>query len=240
MQTNETETYVYQEIANRLSDCHSYYDHDPMCMCEQPSICPRRSKLCAPTAYALQPLRDYELALSEANKTKIKTILKKENTPPPAPDPAAAATYLFVTINPRADVPLPKFIKKFETFRHSTIYADHCGVIEQRGTDASGNLGKGFHFHILFKRKTPLSEGLPPTNIKQKIRNSFKNFTNTKMNHLCNIQFVSTETAKEKLQYMLGVKLKSGKSVKQEGDRLWRPTVSISEFYGNKDLVEPT
>lgn len=234
MNTTEAENFALAETVARLKQLPKVRFHDPICSCDNPKLCPNIVTGIEPTEHAIQPMKDYKQAVAEMTKVNIKKLLKKKLSVTTEP-----LDYVFLTINPDTKkVAVGDFISKFLKFIPTKIFTDYCGVIEQRGTVDNDNIGSGYHCHILFKRNTPLSKGLPPTNIKQKIRESWKNFTNTKDEHLCNIQFIDHPHALEKLEYMLGIKTKSGKDLKQEGDRLWRPTLNIEAFYGNSGITD--
>lgn len=234
MDTSEAETFALNETISRLKALPNIRFHDPICTCSNPKECPKIVTGIEPTEHAIQPMKDYRQAVAEMTKVNIKKLLKKKQSVTTDP-----LEYFFVTINPDTKtVPVGDFISKFLKFIPTKIFADYCGVIEQRGTVKKDNIGTGYHCHILFKRHTPLTKGLPPTNIKQKIRSSWKNFCNTSNDHLCNIQVCPHKYALDKLEYMLGYKTKPGKADKQEADKIWRPTENIQSFYGNSDICD--
>ncbi len=232
MNTSLAETYALNEMMRRLKELPTHYEHDPFCSCKDPEKCYNRTKMLIPSAYALQPVKDFQQAVSETAKVNIKKLLKSGQSATAEP-----LEYMFITINPDTkNVAVGDFISKFEKFIPTKIFSDYCAVIEQRGT-IENKLGTGYHCHMLFKRHTPLTKGLPPTNIKQKVRASWKKFTDTANNHLCNIQVLHKTYAYDKLQYMLGHKIKPEKRERVLADRVWRPQQNIKEHYGNSDLV---
>lgn len=234
MNTEPAETFALNEMISRLNQLPRVSFHDPLCTCRDEKHCLKRATGIEPTAYAIQPVKDYQEAVSQTTKSHIKNLLKKKQSVTTDP-----LEYFFVTINPNTKtVPVGDFISKFLKFIPTKIFADYCGVIEQRGTVKKDNIGTGYHCHILFKRYTPLAKGLPPTNIKQKIRQSWKNFCDTSNDHLCNIQICPHKYALDKLEYMLGIKTKPGKADKQEADKIWRPTLNIEPFFGNNAICD--
>ena len=233
MDTTEAENFALNETISRLKALPKIRFHDPICDCNNPQICPKIVTGIEPTYHAIQPMKDYQQAVAEMTKVNIKKLLKKKLSVTTEP-----LEYLFLTINPNTkSVSVGDFISKFLKFIPTKIFADYCGVIEQRGT-LDNELGKGYHCHILFKRHTPLTKGLPPTNIKQKIRQSWKNFCDTKNEHLCNIQLITHTFATDKLEYILGNKLNDNKPEKQKADKIWRSDQNIKEYYGNSAITD--
>ena len=241
MDYSEARELAYAEVCKRLRERPISSFHNPCCMCEHPETCDNRSTGIEPTEYCVRPLKDLDLAIQELNRNQYKTALRKSLLQEKSGTPDTNE-YIFFTLNPDSTkVSVADFLSKFVKFCCPKYFADYCGVIEQRGTKDK-DLGTGYHCHILFKRITPLNEGNPPSNIKQKIKKSWANFCDTSKHHFCNIQPTPKGRNPERtghldrLEYMLGKKTKEGKAEKQEGDRLWRPTVGIEPFYGNPEL----
>lgn len=234
MNTNLAETYALNEVIRRLKQCPSYYDHDPFCTCTAPERCTNRVKLRRPNENSVQPYRDYENALSDLTKCTIKKLLlppKEEKVPKENND------FMFITINPKPSIIFADFYKKLNIFLETKLFDDYCAVVEQRGSPYE-NLGKGFHTHILFKRHTPLSAGLPPSNIIQKIKKSWENYCDVENNHIFNKQVIPLAQAIDKLEYMLGVKRDSLKRAKQDGDILFRRQNKIPKHLGKCSFHE--
>lgn len=233
MNTEIAETYALNEVIRRLKLCPSYYSHDPFCSCFAPERCTNRVKLRLPNENAVQPYRDYENALSEITKSTIKKLLLKGDAPVKK-DPLL---YMFITINPKPSITFDNFYKKLNIFLNTKLFDDYCAVVEQRGTPTK-DLGKGFHTHILFKRHTPLKTGLPPSNIIQKIKTSWKNYLNINNSQIFNVQVINETFAIDKLEYMLGVKTQPGKKEKQDGDKLFRYKNKIPKHLGKCSFHE--
>ena len=153
--------------------------------------------------------------------------------------PAMKNTHVFLTINPAPKITFPDFKKKLLSFLKKNIFADYCGVIEQRGNSPE-TLGKGFHSHILFKRRTSQDtpKGLPPTNIKRNLKDIWKNYTDVENDSIFNIQFVPHSWAQDKLEYLLSTKKGKGKKEKQDYDLLFRRENDLPSHYGNPDLLD--
>lgn len=231
MDFTDAETFALNEMIKRLKELPIQTSHSPHCFCKDEITCPLRCKFVKPTEWCLEPVRSFKTAATEFTKTILKQKMKYNNKKKELP------TYIFVTINPKPTIELERFKNKIKTFVTSTIFADYLAVLEQRGTTSEA-LGKGFHAHILFKRHTPLSEGLPPTNIKQKINRSFKNFCIVSP-HTINIQFITPDFAQDKYDYIIGKnKINDGKLEKQDGDDEWRKQNKIPDYLGNKNILQ--
>jgi len=215
------------ELNRRLNDCRTYSCHDPM-----PHPCPpncTKTVICRePTWYAIEPLKLYEEVKNQEFKKSLRTHLNKKVS--------VKLDYLYLTINPKPSIKFKDFQKKIQRTLQSKLFADHLAVYEQRGTPEK-DLGRGFHAHILFKRHTPLNEGLPPTNLKRNLKDSYKNICDTSNPEIFNIQFIGQDFARDKKEYILGVKTAEGKAEKQTGDSQWRLDNSIEPYYGNSQIV---
>lgn len=161
--------------------------------------------------------------IEENNKMKLKELHAKNNN----------NGYMWVTINPKPDVTFANFKKKVDKISTKTCFADVLYVFEQRGSTKDG-LGKGFHAHMLIKRNVKYK----PIKLKQNIKNSCKNIVGN-INNDCqlNIQIVGEDYAKDKQEYILGIKTGEGKSAKQQYDKIWRHENQLEKFYGNKNIV---
>lgn len=232
METTEAYDFALAETTQRLRALRPYYGHDPYCDCENPSECLKTVKMIEPTEYCLQPMRDFRQAYAENFRKLLKTKMKYSQTKTTTP-----LTWCFITINPKPNVELSLFMKKLNQFVKTKIFADYIAVVEQRGL-ATEALGKGFHAHILFKRHTPLNEGLPPTNIKRNVKQSWKRYCEVSNPHILNIQFVGDDFAVDKYEYIMGTKTAEGKKDKQLGDVVWRQENNIPEYLGNKNLIK--
>lgn len=135
------------------------------------------------------------------------------------------ARCMFITVNPKPDVDLATFLMVLHKFCGRAMFSRTLYCVEQRGTVSDGNLGKGFHAHILCCR----SNGYPPNKIKTHTYSSWK--------HL-----VGSESAIDyggrycivpnRQSYITGLKKDQKKHPKQEGDIVWRKENSIEPYYG--------
>ncbi len=138
-----------------------------------------------------------------------------------------------MTINPKPSIPFEKFKGKVFKIFNTTLFSDYCAVFEQRGTIEQGDVGRGFHAHILFKRHLPLDKGLPPSNIKQKFRQSLMRYCDVKNTSCLNLQFIGEDFAYDKLEYIKGLKTDQGKDLKQIADVVWRKQNNLETSYGS-------
>jgi len=140
--------------------------------------------------------------------------------------------YLWVTINPQSTVMLNDFIAIIKKICTKTCFTGHKGVFEQRGTVAGNDIGAGLHAHILFKRNLAYKPTKCCTNIRKSCSKIVGNINN---NNQVNISIIGPDFAKDKLQYM-SVKTGEGKSLKQEGDVIFRTKNGLTGGYADGDL----
>lgn len=220
---------AYLQVADNLRQLPIRVEHDPYCFCDSPHDCPKKCKTIVPTSESLYPLK----ALAEVKKEDFKKILKQSLRP----KKEDKNDFFFLTINPKPDITLSQFLNKIQKTLKSNLFADHLAVIEQRG-NSDLTCGQGLHAHILFKRITPLNEGLPPSNIKRNLRESYKKICLSSNNQIFNQQFVSRELALDKFNYIIGQnKTGEGKKEKQNYDKIYRSQNNLPEYYGNIDIL---
>lgn len=182
--------------------------------------------------------KEYDLGLRGPKWQKIKEYekyldgLKRENTAK-----LHNNKYGFITINPRDKVLLKDFISKVENFVSRAIFGEYIYVFEQRGS-SEYEAGKGFHAHILISRNL----NYKPCKIKELSKNTFKKECDVNNPALFNFQYIGEEFAKDKQDYLIGVKTGVSadgekKTVHQDIDIIWRKKNDIKEFYGNKIFV---
>ncbi len=218
-----------QELRTRLLACRTYFDHDPCPhVCPGTPHCTNRVKMVEPTEFAVAPLQLYADFKNQEFKNSLKLATKKSKT--------CKLEYCYLTINPKPEITFINFKKKIFQLLNTKVFADHLAVFEQRGT-LENDLGKGFHSHILFKRHTPLNEGLPPSNIKRNLKQSFSAICDVNNPKIFNIQFIGEEFACDKHEYIIGHKTGEGKDLKQTGDAQWRKINNIEPYYGNHQIV---
>ncbi len=175
------------------------------------------------------PLKNFSEISQNLYKQKLLQLMNPKK-------PKADNIFVFLTISPAPDIDFTDFYLKFQKFLKTSLFSNYCAVIEQRGNSPE-TLGQGFHAHILFKRRTPLTEGLPPTDLKRKLRDIWKKFTMVKNPQVFNIQFIPTEYAQDKLNYILSTKTGLGKKEKQNYDILFREQHDIPSHFGDENII---
>ncbi len=135
--------------------------------------------------------------------------------------------FLFITINPKPDIPFDVFAKKMDKLVNRNIFQDGIYVYEQRGSTKE-DAGKGFHCHMLCTRNL----NYKPTKVVSCIKNTCKSLCNVKDKRLLNVQLIGEEFMKDKREYIMGHnKTGEGKSVKQDIDKYWRKKNNLKEYY---------
>ena len=134
--------------------------------------------------------------------------------------------YCFITINPKKEIDLGTFREKIEKFVNRNMFQGYKYVLEQRGATEQ-EAGKGFHAHILLKRNLDYK----PSKVSGNTKNSFKGITNVDNPQILNIQHIGEEFAKDKDEYIDGVKTGEGKDEKQIIDKFWRKQHNLESVY---------
>ena len=136
--------------------------------------------------------------------------------------------YVWVTINPKPDVTFDNFRKKVEKLVKRQMFSNYLYVYEQRGT-TEGEMGKGFHAHILATRKLKYK----PNKVARNIKNTCKGLVgDVNKSSQLNIQFIGDEYMNDKKTYILGKnKTGEGKDVKQDIDVVWRKKNNLNNYY---------
>ncbi len=140
--------------------------------------------------------------------------------------------FLFITVNPKPEIPFKEFKKKMEKLSNRNIFNNALYVYEQRGSTEE-EAGKGFHCHMLCERNL----NYKPTKVVSCIKNTCKSLCNVKDKRVLNIQLIGEEFMNDKRLYILGHnKTGEGKSVKQNIDEYWRKKNNLNNHY--KDAQE--
>lgn len=134
--------------------------------------------------------------------------------------------YIFITINPNAQITLLDFIKKINKMMGKKWITNYLYVYEQRGENLA-ELGKGFHFHcILEKPKTKAY-----SHMIAELSNSANSVCDTSNFHFFNIKSISEEECQRKIIYITGRKADEVKHLKQDMDIIWRQKTNLLSFY---------
>ncbi len=177
--------------------------------------------------YKLGTLGNYYkemLKIENTNKDQMKIMTAKAHN----------NLFLFITVNPKPEIPFDDFKKKMEKLVNRNIFTDGLYVYEQRGSTKE-DAGKGFHCHMLCTRNL----NYKPTKVVSCIKNTCKSLCNVKDSRVLNIQIIGEEFAKDKRQYILGHnKNGEGKSVKQDIDEYWRKKNNLNSYYKDAQTDE--
>jgi len=139
--------------------------------------------------------------------------------------------FLWLTVNPKADVELEDFKDVIDKFAKRTMFSDYLYVYEQRGKEET-SIGDGFHAHLLLKRNMDYK----PSKVIFNSKNTFKRITNVDNFDIFNYRWVSDEFKKDKVQYIIGIKTGEEKDLKQEMDVYFRKYNELEDYYGNIEI----
>lgn len=142
--------------------------------------------------------------------------------------------WMFITINPKTDVVLEAFVERTHKYCNRAMFSQVLYAFEQRGTVEDGNIGKGFHCHILACRK----KGYKPSKVKINTLNSFKNFIGNE----ASLDYGGVGVLMNRVNYLIGTKQSADKHAKQTADQIWRKQYDLDPFYRIKlsALIVPT
>ncbi len=131
--------------------------------------------------------------------------------------------FYFITINPITD-DFDLFKNKVEKLLTRPFIIDPIYAYEQRGT-TNDDIGKGYHVHIISKKKKYTS----PAELQKNIYSQFKNI-------LGNIKHVDIRSCPmvwydEKLSYIKGDKWDLSKTESCNLNRVWRKQLNLETFY---------
>ncbi len=90
--------FVYQKVADRLSQCRKYTTHHPFCSCDDVTKCKNFLKCIEPTEFAMLPLKNYAEIAQKLEKIEMLEMLKPKKQDP-------KNTHVFLTISPAPDIP---------------------------------------------------------------------------------------------------------------------------------------
>lgn len=163
----------------------------------------------------MKDIKEYE---KEVKMTLKENIAKEHNN-----------GYCFITINPSPEVTLTQLQEKVEKFVKRNMFEKYRYVYEQRGSTEE-NMGQGFHAHILLKRNL----NYKPSKISVNTKNTFKGITQVDNPQILNIQHIGEDFAKDKDEYIDGVKTGEGKDKKQQIDKIFRKKNNLESVYGDE------
>lgn len=134
---------------------------------------------------------------------------------------------LFVTINPREDIPFADFARCMVQISRKKWLKRYIYVYEQRGENED-EIGLKPHAHLLFYR-----DGKKPSHVIQEIKNTVKHITDINSDRIFNVRFVKSTDANVQrlLNYIVGKKKDEDKHKKQEIDILFREKYKLLSHY---------
>lgn len=138
--------------------------------------------------------------------------------------------FVFITVNPKSGVSFEDFDKQVRKLLKRNMFVGVLAVYEQRGKNEQ-EIGKGFHAHILAERNL----NYKPSKVAKNTKNTFKGVCDVNRSYLMNIQFTGPDFASDKQEYILGTnKTGDGKDLKQNMDKLWRSSLGLEDYLGEK------
>lgn len=145
------------------------------------------------------------------------------------------STHVMITVNPKPDVPLCKFLKKIKSFIElKWVDNTYRYALEQR-SDGTVTLGTGVHVHILIKRDSKVT----PSTIKRETQRLFgKLVENPKDPHTINFHFGDATYAANAEKYICGLKKDDDKKQKCLYDNKWRAIHNLDEYYSAGNVVD--
>lgn len=134
---------------------------------------------------------------------------------------------LWITINPRPDVPFDEIKKCMMNIIRKKWLKRYVYVYEQRGEDED-HIGDKPHIHLLLYR-----DGKKPSHAITEIKNTVKYITNVNHDEIFHVKYVKSNdhNVVNLLNYMLGKKGDESKHKKQEIDILFRQKYNLKSFY---------
>ena len=140
--------------------------------------------------------------------------------------------FLFITINPKTDSDLNKFISKVHSVKNLSWIDKMYYVFEQRSSTKE-DAGQGFHSHLLIEDyKNELGK------IKSQFVRMFSDFCGKPYMNTINVQQKKKEWLEDKLDYIKGKKLDEEKPEKVIIDNYWRQQKSIEKLYTFDSLTD--
>lgn len=163
--------------------------------------------------------RMFSEAYERRNKERYDYLIKQEEI-------KNKTKYIFLTINPNAQITLLEFIKTIEKMMTKSWITNYLYVIEQRG-ETLDELGKGFHFHLILEKPQAKSY----QHMIRELSNTANKVCDTSNFHFFNIKNISEEEKERKIIYLTGIKADAAKHKKQEMDIIFRKNNNLLSYY---------
>lgn len=174
----------------------------------------------------------YSKLLDDGEDDEVLPLMKEINEEKrKKDDETVKSEYVFITVNPRPDVPLTDFRKAVEKSVQKTFIKKSLYVIEQRGENMD-ELGKGFHTHMLIKKGD-----YRISHLRREFARTFSKVADVDNPHVFNVMLCKKSDLKKRQNYMIGDKADEKKRLKQEMDKVFRDKYAIMNYYG--ELYDP-
>lgn len=131
--------------------------------------------------------------------------------------------FYFITINPITG-DFDVFKDKVTRLVKRPFLIDPIYAFEQRGKTMD-EIGKGYHIHIISKKKKYTS----PAELKKNIFSQFKDILGN-VKHI-DIRVCPSDWYDDKIQYLKGIKWDDDKSASCDLNRVWRENLKLKTFY---------
>lgn len=169
----------------------------------------------------------YSKLLDEGDGDEILPLMKDINEEKKKKDDETMKSdYVFITVNPKPDIPLSDFRKVVDKSMQKTFIKKSLYVIEQRGEDMD-SLGKGFHTHILINKGD-----YRVSHMRREFARTFNKVCDVDNPHAFNVMLCKKTDLKKRQNYMIGVKSDDAKHLKQKMDKVFREKFAIRDYYG--------
>lgn len=170
----------------------------------------------------------YNKALDDGEADEIIPLMKDINEEKKKKDEESTKSeYVFITVNPHANVPLSDFKKVVDKSVEKSFIKKSLHVIEQRGENMD-ELGKGFHCHMLVHKGD-----YRISHLKREFGRTFAKYTDIGNPCTFNIRMCKESDLRNRQNYMLGWKSDPDKHLKQVYDRDFRKKFLIKNYYGD-------
>lgn len=141
--------------------------------------------------------------------------------------------FIWLTINPRADVPLSQIMQVAKKYVKRTFIKTYYYVYEQRGSITNQKeMGTGIHIHLLLERN--VEANIKVWDIKKRTKDSFRDITDVENSKIFYYKVMPEDYIVDKLNYMNNKNLDQehqDKLEKQEFDIEWRKKNKIQSNY---------
>lgn len=133
--------------------------------------------------------------------------------------------YYWVTINPKPDITLDKFITYIEKVVNRRMINKCVYSFEQRG-ETEQTAGNGLHCHLLCETKVSYNNNI----FAQRIRQLFVEHVGNINTHVHIIK-IPSDWKDDKIEYIRGLKWDPDKEQKINIDRIWRMEKGLQPYY---------